>query len=130
MNITDKKAEAIARMKQIGIYIDIIRRFSENEIICRSEAPGVYFDIDGEQLERVRKFERKHNALVYFVICSGSIESYLYVSDHPDEWERDRADIDNKQTLAFVNNLSDPDCSEFGYIGFEVTPAAVPIRVW
>lgn len=130
MNIVDKKAEAITRMKQIGIFIDVIRRFAENGIICRSEAPGVYYVIDGEQLERVREFERKHNALVYFVICSGSMESYLYVSNHPNEWARDRADIDNKQTLAFVDNLSAPDCSEFGYIGFEITSAAVPIHVW
>ena len=58
------------------------------------------------------------------------MENYLYVSNHLNEWERDRMDIDKKQMLAFVNNLSDLDCSEFGYMGFEVTSAAMPIRVW
>lgn len=130
MDITDKKAEAIARMKQMGIFIDITKRFTENGTIFQSESSGTYSALDNRQLERVRKFEREHNALVYFVICSGGMENYLYVSNHLNEWERDRMDIDKKQMLAFVNNLSDLDCSEFGYMGVEVTSAAMPIRVW
>lgn len=130
MDNANKKAEAIARMKQMGIFIDIIKRFAEKGTIFQSEPSGTYSALDNRQLERVWRFEREHNALVYFVIGNGKMENYLYVSNHPDEWERDRVDIDKKQTLAFVNNLSDSDCSEFGYIGFEVTSAAVPTRVW
>ena len=130
-----KKREAIERMKKIGIFDGTIKDFQDDDLISQSLPPlGACYWIEGEQLDRVRKFEEQHNALVYFVIHSytefGEMDSYLYVSDHEEEWEQDCEDLEYGQMLAYVYNYGDPDLSEFGSIGFELTAAAGLRRVW
>lgn len=131
----DKKAEAIARMKMWGIFPGIRKQFEKEDLVSESAPPlGACYWLDGEQLARVREFEEKNNALVYHVIHSfttfGEMESYLYVSDYPEEWEQDRADIKAGQQLVYVFNRDMPDCSEFGSIGVALTPAAGLRRTW
>lgn len=137
MNISreEKKIEALARMKMWGIYPPIVKQFKNDDLISESAPPlGACFWIEGEQLARVRGFEEKHDALVYHVIHSftsiGEMESYLYVSDYPEEWEQDREDIAARQQLCYVFNHDMPDCSEFGSIGVALTPAAGLRRTW
>lgn len=130
-----KKAEAIARMKLWGIFPGIRKQFEKEDLVSESAPPlGACYWLEGEQLARVREFEEKNNALVYHVIHSftslGEMESYLYVSDYPEEWERDRADIKDGQQLAYVYNRDMPDCSEFGCIGVALTPASGLRRTW
>lgn len=134
-----KKAEAVERMKKIGIFPETVKQFEQENLISQSLPPvGACFWIEGEQLQRVREFEKKYNSVVYFVIhgyydFSGEtveMESYFYVSDYEEEWETDRQDLAEGQTLAYVQNISWPDCSEFGTIGFELTPAAGLRRTW
>lgn len=55
---------------------------------------------------------------------------YLYVSDYPEEWEQDRADIREGQQLVYVYNKDDPALSELGYIGVTRTEAAGLHRTW
>lgn len=131
----EKKVEALARMKKWGIYPPIVKQFKNDNTISESAPPlGACFWIKGEQLARVREFEKKHNALVYHVIHSftniGEMESYLYVSDYPEEWGRDREDIKEGQQICYVFNHDMPDCSEFGSIGIARTPAAGLRRTW
>lgn len=131
----EKKIEAIARMKLLGIYQPIVRQFEKENVVSESAPPfGACYWLNEEQRKQVKEFEAKYNALVYHVIHSfttiGEIESYLYVSDYPEEWEYDRADIKEGQQLAYVFNRDMPDCSEFGSIGIERTAAAGLHRVW
>ena len=131
----NKKIEAIARMNKWGIFPATIEQFQEENLISESLPPfGACFWIMNEQLERVRKFEEENNALVYFIIHSytniGELENYLYVSDYPEEWEMDREDIKQGQQLCYVVNHDAPECSEFGSIGIELTPAAGLHRTW
>lgn len=137
MNISreEKKNEALARMVSWGIYAPIVRQFQKDDIVSESAPPlGACFWLEGEQLERVKAFEEKNDALVYHVIHSftnfGEMEAYLYVSDYPEEWEMDREDLKEGQQLAYVYNNSMPDCSEFGTIGVARTPAAGLKRTW
>ena len=124
MNVSfeEKKQEAIARMKQLGIFNQTIKQFESNNLISRSEAPfGACYWVEGEELESIRKFEAEYNALVYTVIrtfyMDGTImDSYLYVSDHPEEWEDDWADINDWIPYAYVANYQESDFSEFGRI--------------
>ena len=130
----DKKAEAIKRMKEWGIFPQTIKQFEQGKL-SESQPPfGACFWVEGEQLERVREFEKEHNALVYFIIHSyttiGEMESYLYVSDYEEEWEMDHEDIKNGQQLCYVYNHDAPECSEFGLIGIKRTPAAGLARTW
>lgn len=105
MNVSmeDKKAEAVERMVLWGIFPETVRQFEKDGLISESIPPvGACFWVEGEQLERIRKFEEEHNALVYFVIHSytniGELENYLFVSDYSEEWEEyDRAGIKKRR---------------------------------
>lgn len=135
ISIERKKAEAIVRMKMLGIIPDAIRQFEQKGLVNRSEPPfGALFWVEGEDLERLHDFEKEHNVLVYAVIRSyydiGRMDSYLFVSDYEEEWERDREELQNGSALAYVNNLDYDECSEFGGIGVKRSPAAGLLRTW
>lgn len=135
MTREEMKAEAIARMRQLHLYPETIRQFEQENLISESAPPfGACFWLNEAQRERVRQLESKYNILVYHVIHSfitiGEMESYLYVSNHPEEWEDDRAGLKEGETVAYVYNCDDPELSEFGYIGIRLTPAAGLERTW
>lgn len=137
MNISreEKKAEAITRMKAWGIFAPIVKQFEKEDLVSESAPPlGACFWLNEEQLARVREFEEQNNALVYHVIHSytniGEMESYLFVSDYPEEWEMDRQDIGEGSQLVYVVNKDAPDCSEFGSTGIALTAAAGLRRTW
>ena len=122
-------------MKLWGIYAPIRKQFEKEDLVSESSPPlGACYWLDEAQRKRVAEFEEQNNALVYHVIHSytsiGEMESYLYVSDYPEEWERDREDIKDGQQLVYVFNHDMPDCSEFGSIGVALTPAAGLRRTW
>lgn len=130
----NKKKEAIKRMKALRLYEPVIRQFEKEDLINQSEPPfGACFWLDDEQLERVRKFEKECDALVYHVIHCwtnfGELENYLYVSNYPEEWERDMEDIEKGRVFAFAYNL-DGGFTDMGTIGIKLTPAAGLQRTW
>lgn len=124
-------------MKKLSIFPETIRQFEEDGKVSISEPPmGAFYWADGEYLERIRRFEERHNALVYVVIRSyttiGKMDCYLFVNDHVEEWERDRRSLEvpGDGVFSYVYNLDAPDCSEFGDIGVAKTPAAGLRRTW
>lgn len=135
MTNIEKKQEAIARMKMWGIYGPVIEQFDKKGIVSESAPPlGACFWLNDEQLARVREFEKEYDAVVYHVIHSytsiGEMESYLYVSNYPEEWEMDREDIKMGQQLVYVYNYDDPEFSELGSIGIRRTAAGGLQRMW
>ena len=137
INRVEKKVEAVARMQMLGIFPDTIRQFEKEDLVSISEPPfGAYFWAEGEELERIREFEKKNNALVYTAIHSyyrelGKMTSYLFVSDYKDEeWEMDREDLKQGQSLVYVYNHDEPIFSEFGSIGIKLGAAAGLLRTW
>lgn len=135
VSIDKKKSEAISRMKSLGIFPETIRQFSRGGKINISEPPlGVFYWANDDELNEIREFECKHNALVYLIVRSftsiGTMDSYLYVSDHENEWEDDREDITDSILFTYTINRDDPQCSEFGSIGFKRSPAAGILRTW
>lgn len=131
----EKMAEAVARMKMLGIFPETIRQFQEDGKVSISEPPlGAFYWMEGADLDRVLDFEEKHNALVYVAIRSytafGKMDCFLFVSDYREEWDMDRTDIEQGQALAYCFNYDMPDCSEMGAIGIERTVAAGLKRTW
>ena len=121
----------------LKIYEPTIQQFKNEDLVSISQPPfGAYFWAEGEELELIKEFEAKHNALVYTVIRSyfrelGKMDSYLFVSDYKDEeWEMDRNDLSQHQALAWVYNHNEPVFSEFGSIGIELGAAAGLLRIW
>ena len=126
MNVSmeNKKAEAIKRMKALGIFTQTIQQFAKQGLVSYSEPPmGANYWLDDEQEQIVKKFEEEYNALVYFAIRSytefGQLDSFLYVSDYEEEWEMDNEDLEDGYAYAYVYNYDVPDFSELGSIGVQ-----------
>ncbi len=118
-----KKAEAVRRMKMLGVFGQAREKFRRSGKVMVSEPPfGGLYDLNERQKEVCKKLLDENGALVYLVIRSFcedmEMESYLYVSDHEEEWELDRADIRDKFAVTWTENLNYPEYSEFGSIGF------------
>lgn len=130
-----QKAEALARMKLLGIFPEAIKQFYQDGKVSISEPPfGALYWAEGWDLDRIEQFEEDQNALVYLIIRSytayGKMDSYLYVSHNEDEWESDREDLRNRLPVAYTLNLGDPQLSELGYISIEKTVADGLVRIW
>lgn len=135
MNVSreEKKVEAVKRLKEIGVCQEVIRQLEEEDKVSVSEPPfGAFYWLNDEEKKTVREFEEKHDALVYVVIRSftniGKMDSLLFVSDYPEEWDMDMQDLKCNRALAYVINHDAPDCSEFGSIGWELTGSSCLIR--
>ena len=117
-----KKEEAIKRMKVLGLFNPCIKAFKDRDEVQLSEQNGGLYEFNNnEHLNAIiENFEAQNNALVYHVIHTytefGELYNFLYVSDHSEEWDMDNADLADGYILAYVENVDDPICSEFGTI--------------
>jgi len=124
VSIEEKKAEALKRIKALRLHPNVAKEFEKDGTINFSEPPlgGLFWATD-EDMERIRDFEARYDVLVYTGIRSytniGKMDSYLFVSDHKEEWATDNDDLKNDEVLAYVYNRDMPDCSEMGYIGIK-----------
>lgn len=123
MEKVKQKQEAIARMKLLKLHENVIREFEKEGIVNLSENGGFLYWLNGDQQAIVDDFEKEHGALVYHVIHNftefGELYALLYVSKDEDEWEYDRDDLKAGCALAYVKNIADDFCSEFGSIGIK-----------
>ena len=127
------KAEALERMKLLKLDRRPVREFREERTLNLTEQFGSLFWLNEEQEKLVRDWERKTGYLVYRVIHTcmefGDTLSLLYVSTFQEEWAQDRRNIRDGEALAYVMNLDDDACSEYGYIGIRPMFGVV-IREW
>lgn len=118
----EMKKEAINRMKMLKLHSNIIKEFSNEGILNLSLNAALYY-LNDKQLAKVQEFEQQYHALVYHVIHNytqfGELLSFLYVSQHTEEWECDRHDLKEGYPIVYVANLTDEICSEFGHIGIQ-----------
>ena len=131
----EQKTEAIRRMEKIGIYKPTIQQFDKEDKISRSEPPfGAFYWIEDEDMKIVRKFEKEYDAVVFLGIRTytedGVMDNYLFISNHPEEWEDDRQELDEGEAVAYIYNRDAPYYSEMGWIGFTRTIAAGLRRIW
>jgi hypothetical protein len=123
--MTDKKAEAIKRMKLMKLMPEIIEQFEQDNVVHYSETMGILYWLPNKPkwVEKVKEFEEKYKCLVYHAEYSrteiGDLLTLFYVSDHKDEWERDRQDLVDQNPLVYVWNMECPFSSEFGCITFK-----------
>lgn len=136
MNVSreEKKVEALNRMKKIGYFGLAKEKFRRSDMIFVNEPPfGAVFDLEPELEKIVKEFEEEHNALVYMVLRLktefGLMDSLIYVSDYPEEWEYDNDDLKHGIMMSYTINYDAPDCSEFGSIGFRRGAGAGMVRV-
>ena len=123
MNKELQKQEAIERMKMLDIYEPAIKEFENENVINVSEHGGILFWLNEKQQKIVKEFEEHYNAVVYHLLHNytefGELYSLLYVSEHEEEWDYDKDDIKQHYAFAYVKNINDETCSEFGSIGIK-----------
>lgn len=111
--------EAIERMKLLKLHSNVIKEFKEGTLNM-SEHGGILYWIEDEMLEKIRQVAERYNLVVYHVIHDftyfGELLTLMYVSDDEDEWEMDRNDLVEGFPCAYVLNLDDDCCSEFGSV--------------
>lgn len=132
MSREQKREEAIKRLQALGVMKNVVNDFKEG-VVNVSENGGFLYWVNDEQKKIIQEFEEKNNAVVYHIIHGqtniGELLNILYVSDWHEEWEMDRDDLRNGQALAYVKNLTMPDCSEFGSIGVAESIGGL-VRTW
>lgn len=116
----DKKVEALLRMKKLKLHENVLAEFKNEDKLNQSETGVLYWVENEEVLAKIKEFEANYNALVYHVIRShtsfGELYSFLYVSDHQEEWQSDDDYLKENLAYAYVFNISDDWCSEIGMI--------------
>ena len=129
-----KKMEALERMKKMGVWLPVVECFWKYDEIHRSEQPfGVYYELDGEEMEEIKAIEKEYGFLVYMVIRTetgfGTLDALLFVNDDPTEWVMDMEDLENGTAYAYVINRDIPVFSEFGQIAWKSTGRGGVLRV-
>ena len=123
MNKEERFIEAIERMKLLKLDNPCIEAFTKGSV-WESEGYGALYQLRDNEQEIVDKFEASHkDCLVYHMIHNvyefGECYSILYISPDKEEWEQDKADIKEGYVFAYVENIDDPWCSEFGSIAIK-----------
>lgn len=116
-----QRTEALKRMEMLKLHENAIDEFKKLGLINESEHGGILYWVEGEMERKIHEWEEKTGNLVYHVIHDytefGELLSLLYVSQYEEEWQTDREDIQDGYALAYVMNLTDDWCSEYGSIG-------------
>lgn len=130
---TKQKAEALRQMKKLNIMKRVIAEFEKEEKLNVSDLYGALYWLSDEQKTVVRRFEEESGGLVYHVIRSrsdfGEILSLLFVGKDTSEWEADFNDLERNQVFVYVENLTDPELSEYGAIGITGAYGGL-VRTW
>lgn len=137
----EMKAEAIRRMKQLGLIRDCIEKFdryglamySERCNLCGYWKFGDLFDADEAMEKSIDEFNKTYDALVYAVIRNytelGIMDTYLFVSKNKDEWVYDDRLMAENAQYAYVKTHGSSWGGEFGRVG--VRPAGGGLlRTW
>ena len=128
--------EAIQRLEMLDLHEAVLRLFKKNHQLFYSERCGLkllgktmpvgvlyWIDNKKEFSQMVKAFEEKSGGVVYHATYEelefGRCLDLFFVSPYKDEWERDRIELENGYSCAYVKNLDDDFCSEYGMIRFQ-----------
>ena len=114
-----QKREALERMVMLKLSRQCINAFKSGKV-WESEGYGALYEVDDAEQKLIDEFEAKYDCLVYHIIHNvfefGECYTMLYVSSDKSEWQSDRYDLEDGYTMAYVKNVTDDMCSEFGSV--------------
>lgn len=135
-SIEEMRNEAVGRLDFLKIQPGTIRKFEKKGTVCISDpADAIFIKLEKTMRKQLAELEKENNILFYAAVREhdreiGTIDSFLYVSNDRDKWEKERKDLVLKRSYAYVINHDDPyDCG-FGYIGIGRTEHAGLLRRW
>lgn len=111
--------EAIKRMEMLQMSRQCINAFKRGEV-WESEGIGALYECNEDEKKIIKNFESRYEGLVYHMIHNhfefGECYTILYVSKHEEEWANDISDLKEGYVFAYVENVDDEFCSEFGTV--------------
>ena len=117
LTLEEQKSEAVKRLKMLFEDSTVPDAFEKTGTVYLCDHPdGRPIPIPEEMMDDLRQLEKEHGLLVYLVIADSWSYSYLYVSKYKEEWEMDESDLGEGYPVVYVENLENPECSEFGSI--------------
>lgn len=135
-SIEEMRNEAVERLDFLKIQPGTIRKFEKKGTVCISDpADATFIKLKKTDRKRLAELEKANNILFYVAIREhdegiGIIDSFLYVSNDRDKWEKERKDLALRRSYAYVINHDDPNDCGFGYIGIGKTENAGLLRRW
>jgi len=125
----EMKAEAIDRLKKIGVSKRIVDEFEKDGTLNYSERlnaamPAALFWLNGrgDLMERVREIEAHYDCMVYHAILThladGEMVDFLIVGKYKRDWPSERKDLNDGIAMSYCVS---PYAEEFGSIG--ISPA-------
>lgn len=118
------KQEAIERMAKAAFRLTDISAFGKED---KPFSNGTY------NKDIIRKIERENDLLIYAVFHDesnmGETHSCLFVTSEMENWESERQLLESRTPIAYVNNETVPEYSEFGAIGIDYTEHGI-VRKW
>lgn len=111
------RQEAIARMASLDLHPTVIDDFKNRGKRYVSIEGRPYLTVDSPG---VIQFEVETGYIIYHIIYNhttiGDMLTFLYVSNNPEEWEMEKKGLEKDEPLAYVVNLENAVCSEFGSV--------------
>ena len=121
MNRNLQKEEAVKRIKLLKLHQCVEDSFLNEELL--QSIHSFLFELEPDNKDKIRKWERKTGNIVYHVINNtfefGECLSLLYVSKYEEEWSDDKEILKEGYPIVFVMNLDNDDFSEYGSIGIK-----------
>lgn len=123
MKNEERKIKAIELLNKLDIYKPYIKGFEEENKVCFFERfGGFWVDQEPEVLKKMQEIEKEYNCTVYAITHEftdfGECYSFLIVTNHKSEWKTlVTSDGNIHYAFAYVWNVDDEWCSEFGTVG-------------
>lgn len=120
-----QKEVALKIMNNMIKYRPVINAFEKDETVMFSDGKfGASYTVDNEPklAEAIKKVEAEYGCKVFHATHTftefGECYELLVVSQYEEEWEQAIEDSEDMICFCWVENVSDPMCSEFGDVAF------------
>ena len=114
------KKESIDRLSRLNVLRCVIDDFNRGQLYYTESATGALYHIDDEMKSFVQEIEERYKGMVYHIILSrtefGELLSMLWTTKYEEEWEIEKENLEEGYVFAYVKNVTDDWCSEFGDI--------------
>ena len=124
--LEERKKEAIKCLKQLNIYKPYIEGFEKENDVCYFERFAGYWAYqEPDLIAKIQELEKEYNLTVYAITHEvfefGDCYSFLCIPNNKEDWEYviERTSPNSHYVFAYVWNLDDDYCSEFGTISVQ-----------
>lgn len=115
------REEALKRMKFLNMHENVISEFKREGKLNKTVTKGILYWLSEEEMEMVKAWEEETGNVVFHVMENkfefGHCYSFLYISKYQEEWEMDMELMKDNICYAYVKNVDDEICSEYGTVG-------------